>query len=143
MNLILNLNYQKKTLIKDKLLEPIALTVDSIKKRLFWIDRKYDHLETCDYFGLKRFVIASGSKNMPHSVSLDIFESNIFFADTTKMAIMKLHRHAITSEANITYHYKLEGNLIPNFVKIYHESKQDTSIPNPCALNKYTYPFKI
>lgn len=122
--------------MKEKLLEPIALTLDRIKKRLFWIDRKYDHLETCDYYGLKRYIIASGSTNLPHSVSLDIFENTIFYADTTKMAIMRLNRHTVTKEANISYHIKLDGNLIPNFVKVYHESKQDIHISNPCAINK-------
>jgi hypothetical protein len=126
----------RQVIVKDKLLEPIALTLDIVKKRLFWIDRKYDHLETCDYYGLKRFVIASGSQNLPHSLSLDVFESTIYYADTTKMAIMKLIRHAVTIEANVSYHYKLPGNLIPNFVKVFHETKQITTRTNPCAVNK-------
>jgi hypothetical protein len=36
----------RQIIVKDKLLEPIAITLDTIKKRIFWIDRKYDHLES-------------------------------------------------------------------------------------------------
>ncbi|CAF0941452.1 unnamed protein product, partial [Brachionus calyciflorus] len=122
----------RQIIVQDKLLEPIAITVDLIKKRLFWIDRKYDHLETSDYNGLKRFIIASGSQNLPHSVSIDIFESTIFFADYTKLAIMKLTRHAITTDSNVTYHYKTSEK--PHFVKVYHETKQ-IKISNPCENN--------
>lgn len=126
----------RKVIVKDKLLEPIAIALDRVKKRVFWIDRKYDHLETCDYYGLKRYVIASGAQYMPHSLGLDVFESTVYYADTTKMAIMKLGRHAITSEANVTYHFKLQSNLIPNSVLVFHETKQPVIRANPCAVNK-------
>ncbi|RNA36027.1 low-density lipo receptor-related 2 isoform X1, partial [Brachionus plicatilis] len=122
----------RQVIVKEKLLEPIAITVDLIKKRLFWIDRKYDHLETSDYFGLKRYIIASGSKNLPHSVSLDLFESTIYFADYTKMAIMKLTRHAVTTASNVTYHFKTSEK--PHFVRVYHQTKQPAT-ENPCQSN--------
>jgi hypothetical protein len=125
----------RHVIVKDKLLEPIGMAVDVVKKRLFWIDRKYDHLETCDYYGLRRFIIASGSQNLPHSLSLDIMESTVYYADTTKMAILKLTRHTVTTDANVTYHYKLANNYKPNFVRVYHETKQLTVRPNPCAQN--------
>lgn len=97
----------RKVIVKDKLLAPVAITLDLIKKRIFWADRKYDHVETCDYFGSRRYIVASGSRNLPHVVSADLFESTLFLADQTKMAIIKLTRHAISTEANITNHYKV------------------------------------
>jgi low density lipoprotein-related protein 2 len=124
----------RRVIIKEKLLEPIAITLDQIKQRIYWIDRKYDHLETADYFGSKRFIIASGSNNLPHSTALDIFENTIYYADSTKLAIMKLGRHTITSEANITSHYKL-NNVKPRNVKLFHQTKQSLARLNPCKLN--------
>lgn len=100
----------RHSIITEKLLQPTAIAVDTIKQRVFWIDVKYDHLETCDYYGAKRYIIASGSTNLPHAISLDVFENTIYYADATKMAIMKLRRHAVTAPANITYHFKLNGN---------------------------------
>lgn len=127
----------RQVIIKDKLLEPIAITVDPIKKRIFWLDRKYDHLETSDYNGIKRFIIASGSLNLPHSISLDLFESTIFYADLTKMALMKLTRHTVTSTANVTYHYKFNdySNQKLKQVKIFHQTKQPRDHPSPCVNN--------
>ena len=39
------------------ILYPIALAVDHINERLFWVDSYLDHLETVDYFGFGRCVI--------------------------------------------------------------------------------------
>jgi low density lipoprotein-related protein 2 len=125
----------RQIIVKDKLLEPVALTVEPIKKRLYWLDKKYDHLETCDYYGSRRHIVAAGSDNLPHSLSLDIFENMIYFADATKLAIMRLKRHAISAEANITYHYKLVGGLKPKFLRAHHKSKQSAERLNPCAHN--------
>jgi low density lipoprotein-related protein 2 len=126
----------RHTIVSDKLLQPQALTVDTLKKRIFWIDLKYDHLETCDYYGARRFIIASGSVNLPHSISIDIFENTILYADTTKLAIMKLRRHTVTSPSNITYHYKLGGNnALPRHVRVFHSTKQFSSRQSPCGLN--------
>lgn len=124
----------RQIIIKSKLLDPIALTIDLIKKRLFWIDRKYDHLETSDYYGSRRFIIASGSNNLPHAISIDIFERTIYYADTTKMSIMKLYRHTVISEPNITTHYKF-ADIRPIFVKTYHSTKQNLDKNNPCENN--------
>jgi len=127
----------RHVIVSSKLLQPQAITLDIIKKRIFWIDVKYDHLESCDYYGSKRFIIASGSSNLPHSISIDIFETTIFYADTTKLAIMKLKRHSVTSPANITYHYKFndDNKSLPKHVRVYHSTKQFNSRQNPCGLN--------
>ncbi len=50
----------RRVIVKDKLLEPTSLTLDTLKQRIYWVDKKYDHLETCDYFGRRRHIIASG-----------------------------------------------------------------------------------
>ena len=126
----------RHVIVTEKLIEPIAITLDIVKKRVFWIDRKYDHLESCDYYGAKRHIIASGSVNLPHAMSLGIFENTIYYADTTKLAIMKLQRHTMTAQANISYHYKFNGNNeSPRNVRVYHATKQLKLRANPCQQN--------
>ena len=90
----------RKIIVQDKLLDPTSVTLDTVKERLYWLDKKYDHLETCDYYGRKRHVIASGSTLLPHSLSLDIFENSLFYADSTKQAIMKLRRHTVLTQVH-------------------------------------------
>ncbi|CAF4716768.1 unnamed protein product, partial [Rotaria sp. Silwood2] len=46
------------TLIDQKLEQPSDLTVDFIKQRVYWVDRSYDHVESCDYHGSRRREIA-------------------------------------------------------------------------------------
>lgn len=119
-------------IVSEKLLEPVAITIDLIKKRIYWVDKKYDHIETCDYYGLKRHVIASGSQNLPHTIALDIFENTIYYADSTKQAIMKFSRHTYYSDANITSYFKFSDSVRPKAVKAYHLTKQ-LSRSNPCT----------
>lgn len=45
---------QCTTLVDQKLEQPSDLTVDFIKQRLYWVDRSYDHVESCDYHGSRR-----------------------------------------------------------------------------------------
>lgn len=41
-------------LIDQKLSQPSDLTVDFVKQRIYWVDRSYDHVESCDYHGSRR-----------------------------------------------------------------------------------------
>jgi low density lipoprotein-related protein 2 len=128
---------QRQIIVKDKLLAPVALTVDPIKKFIYWIDMKYDHLESCDYYGRRRRIIAQGSRLLPHTLSLDLYESSLYLADQTKMSIMKLERHSVFTEPNLTYHYKQsQQQLMPKFIRIYHQTKQlKERSHNPCSIN--------
>jgi hypothetical protein len=45
---------QCTSLVNQKLEQPSDLTVDYIKRRLYWVDRSYDHVESCDYHGSRR-----------------------------------------------------------------------------------------
>jgi low density lipoprotein-related protein 2 len=126
---------QRMTLIADKLLEPVGITLDLIKKQIFWLDKKYDHIESCDYNGLKRHVVASGSHYLPHAINLAIFENTIFYADTTKLGILKFPRHTYYTDANITYHYKSQQS--PKAMIVYHEAKQMPRL-SPCTTRNDT-----
>ena len=41
-------------LVDQKLDQPSDITVDHIKQRIYWVDRSYDHVESCDYHGSRR-----------------------------------------------------------------------------------------
>ena len=89
------------------------------------------------------FNFIKSSQYLPHTLSLDIFENTLFYADTTKQAIMKLRRHTILTPANVTYHYKfnaaaISNGVMPKFVRIYHPPTKQTSNTrtfNPCQVN--------
>ncbi|CAF5045926.1 unnamed protein product, partial [Rotaria sp. Silwood1] len=72
---------QCTTLIYQKLEQPSDLTVDFIKRRVYWVDRAYDHVESCDYHGSRRITITSGSQNIPFTVGIDLFENNLYLTD--------------------------------------------------------------
>ncbi|CAF4600313.1 unnamed protein product, partial [Rotaria sp. Silwood2] len=84
---------QCTTLIDQKLEQPSDLTVDFIKRRVYWVDRAYDHVESCDYHGSRRITITSGSQNIPFTVGIDLFENNLYLTDDVKGAVLQLRRH--------------------------------------------------
>ncbi|CAF0886571.1 unnamed protein product [Adineta steineri] len=109
------------SLVNQKLDQPSDLTVDFIKQRLYWVDQVYDHVESCDYHGARRITITSGSQNIPHSVGIDLFESNLYLNDDMKGAVLQLRRHF---NSNVTYFYKPQSFIRPRGIAIYHETRQ-------------------
>ncbi|CAM4944086.1 unnamed protein product [Rotaria socialis] len=112
---------QCTTLIDQKLSQPSDLTVDFIKKRIYWVDRSYDHVESCDYHGSRRITITSGSQNIPYTVGIDLFENNLYLTDDVKGAVLQLRRHF---NSNTTYFHKPESFIRPRGIAVYHETRQ-------------------
>ncbi|CAF1581398.1 unnamed protein product, partial [Rotaria sordida] len=115
-------------LIDQKLEQPSDLTVDFIKRRIYWVDRSYDHVESCDYHGTRRITITSGSQNIPFTVGIDLFENNLYLTDDVKGAILQVRRHF---NSNTSYFYKPESFIRPQGIAIYHETRQPNRT-DPC-----------
>ncbi|CAF4051049.1 unnamed protein product, partial [Rotaria sordida] len=115
-------------LIDQKLEQPSDLTVDFIKRRVYWVDRSYDHVESCDYHGSRRITITSGSQNIPFTVGIDLFENNLYLTDDVKGAVLQVRRHF---NSNTSYFYKSESFIRPQGIAIYHETRQPNRT-DPC-----------
>lgn len=44
----------RQDLIKTKLGWPAGITLDIVSKRLYWVDSRFDYIETVTYDGLQR-----------------------------------------------------------------------------------------
>ena len=53
---------RRYVLVKDKLVAPMAITVDIIGQRIYWTDAHMDHIMTIDYFGQNMLVLLLFSK---------------------------------------------------------------------------------
>ena len=43
------------TLVNTNMGWPNGITVDLVKQRIYWVDGKFDYVETVDYFGKDRY----------------------------------------------------------------------------------------
>ena len=50
---------------------------------------------------------------------------------------MKLRRHTVLTQPNVTYHYKFNAamGVMPKFVRVFHATKQPLERTNPCQVN--------
>lgn len=44
------------SLVTDSIRSPSGITVDILKKRVYWVDNQLDYIETVDYSGRDRYV---------------------------------------------------------------------------------------
>ncbi|XP_023355035.1 low-density lipoprotein receptor-related protein 2 isoform X2 [Sarcophilus harrisii] len=119
----------RQDLIKTKLGWPAGITLDIISKRVYWVDCRFDYIETVTYDGLQRKTIAHGGAIIPHPYGISLFEHNVFFTDWTRLAVMKANKF---SESNPQIIY--QSSLRPYGVTIYHALRQPY-VRNPCGNN--------
>ncbi|XP_053385857.1 low-density lipoprotein receptor-related protein 2-like [Mercenaria mercenaria] len=116
-----------------KLVSPSSISVDNVARRIYWTDSKLDVIETATYDGLHRTRIISGSLNIPAPVSLAMFENEIYWADVTKMAVLKVGK--FDKSRNVTQIWRTKTVLTS--LKIEHAVLRRTNrITNPCLRTK-------
>ncbi|XP_072468339.1 low-density lipoprotein receptor-related protein 2 isoform X2 [Notamacropus eugenii] len=117
----------RQDLIKTKLGWPAGITLDIVSKRIYWVDCRFDYIETVTYDGLQRKTIAHGGAIIPHPYGISLFEHNVFVTDWTRLAVMKANKF---SESNPQIIY--QSSLRPYGVTIYHALRQPY-VRNPCG----------
>ncbi|KAI3389567.1 hypothetical protein SNEBB_009857 [Seison nebaliae] len=87
--------------ITTEIKEPTGITIDLMKKRIFWVDMKYDRMEMCDYQGRGRRLIIRGRRKIPQPFATDIFENHIYYTDITMKSLRSIWRHHSDSVGGI------------------------------------------
>uniref|UniRef100_A0A3B3R2I7 Low density lipoprotein receptor-related protein 2a n=1 Tax=Paramormyrops kingsleyae TaxID=1676925 RepID=A0A3B3R2I7_9TELE len=116
-------------IIKTKLGWPAGITLDIEAKRLYWVDSRYDYIETTTYDGLHRKTVVHGGSVIPHPFGISLFEHNVYFTDWTKMAVMKANKFS-DSNPQVIYHTAMN----PYGVAVVHSLRQPY-VRNPCSAN--------
>uniref|UniRef100_A0A8C0TXJ2 Low-density lipoprotein receptor-related protein 2 n=1 Tax=Canis lupus familiaris TaxID=9615 RepID=A0A8C0TXJ2_CANLF len=119
----------RKDLVKTKLGWPAGITLDIVSKRVYWVDCRFDYIETVTYDGIQRKTVIHGGSLIPHPFGISLFEDRVFFTDWTKMAVMKANKFTETNPQE--YH---QTSLRPFGVTVYHSLRQPY-VSNPCRDN--------
>ncbi|CAG5865572.1 unnamed protein product [Menidia menidia] len=117
-------------IIGTKLGWPAGITLDIEAKRVYWVDSRYDYIETATYDGLHRKTVVHGGSVVPHPFGISLFEHNVYFTDWTKMAVMKANKFT-DSSPQVVY----RTSQTPHGVAVIHQLKQP-QVPNPCSADK-------
>uniref|UniRef100_A0A3Q4H6C5 Low-density lipoprotein receptor-related protein 2 n=1 Tax=Neolamprologus brichardi TaxID=32507 RepID=A0A3Q4H6C5_NEOBR len=117
-------------IISSKLGWPAGITLDIEAKRVYWVDSRYDYIETATYDGLHRKTVVHGGTVIPHPFGISLFEHNVYFTDWTKMAVMKANKFTDRS-SEVVY----RTSQTPHGVAVIHQLKQP-QVPNPCSVDR-------
>ncbi|RXM28137.1 Low-density lipoprotein receptor-related protein 2 [Acipenser ruthenus] len=116
-------------IVKSKLGWPAGITLDIVSKRVYWVDSRYDYVETITYDGLHRKTVVHGGSLIPHPFAVSLFEHYVYFTDWTKMAVMRADKFTDNNPQVI-----FPSSLRPYGVTVYHSLRQPY-VRSPCGNN--------
>ncbi|KAI2660889.1 Low-density lipoprotein receptor-related protein 2 [Labeo rohita] len=117
-------------IIRTKLGWPAGITLDLEAKRVYWVDSRYDYIETTTYDGLHRKTVVHGGSVIPHPFGVTLFEHSVYYTDWTKMAVMKANKY---SDNNPQELYRTSQR--PHGLTVVHAYRQPF-VSNPCGADR-------
>lgn len=129
----------RRVLIKSHTHQVSGVVVDIPAKRVYWVDPKVDRLESVDYQGNDRRVIAQGMNEVPHPFGLALFDQNLYWTDWTRLGVVQIEKFG--SQNKIIWS-NTENNVFPMGIAAYHKMAQPgpgeseclaQNIENPCS----------
>ncbi|CAJ0568186.1 unnamed protein product, partial [Mesorhabditis spiculigera] len=130
---------RRRVLVKTHTHQVSGIVVDIPAKRVYWVDPKVDRVESMDYTGNDRRVVAQGMNTVPHPFGLALFDQFLYWTDWTRLGVVKIEKFGSPTEMIWT---KTENNVFPMGISTYHEMAQPgpghadclgMKIENPCA----------
>lgn len=118
---------KRRPLITEAVRHPAGLTIDySQDNIIYWVDSKLNTIESIRSDGSRRKTIVKGEQ-LRHPVSLDIFESSMFWVTRDTGELLRQDKFGRGVQVVV------QRNLVnPSGIKVYHEKRYNTSMRNPC-----------
>lgn len=101
----------RQTIISYMVKWPNGLTLDLVKKRVYWVDAKLNVISSCNYDGSGRRVILDSPKTLRQPFSITTFEDWLYWTDWDKSAVFKANKFtgkdvkAITATEMVSHLY--------------------------------------
>ncbi|CAF4219247.1 unnamed protein product, partial [Rotaria sp. Silwood2] len=132
------MNGENRTILIDTdIVYPTDLVIDYYQNyRVYWTDEKKESIESMNYDGTDRVIIAHIGIHAPHS--LDIFGSHLYWINRDNRSLYTIEKFGRGISTFVID--KLE---LPLFVRIYHPLKQIESGLHEQKINKYEKKTKL
>ena len=120
-----------QVLVTENVGWPNGITIDYSMEIVYWIDARYDYIDSINYNGTQRRTVIKGKDFVSHPFAVTIFEDYIYFTDWVKKGIVKVHKQKGSEDYSI-----ILGNLSrPMDIQLLTKGRQ-FSTPNPCISAK-------
>uniref|UniRef100_A0A1B0DFC9 Uncharacterized protein n=1 Tax=Phlebotomus papatasi TaxID=29031 RepID=A0A1B0DFC9_PHLPP len=101
---------------------PNGITLDLVRKRVYWVDAKLNEISSCNYDGSGRNVVLYSPDSLRHPFSITTFEDFVYWTDWDKEAVFKANKFTGKDvEAITALHMKLALTVFHAHETIFHK----------------------
>ncbi|XP_055715647.1 low-density lipoprotein receptor-like isoform X10 [Phlebotomus papatasi] len=111
---------------------PNGITLDLVRKRVYWVDAKLNEISSCNYDGSGRNVVLYSPDSLRHPFSITTFEDFVYWTDWDKEAVFKANKFTGKDVEAITALHMLQH---PMTIHVYHPYRQPDGVNYCQAVN--------
>ncbi|UMM10088.1 hypothetical protein L5515_000020 [Caenorhabditis briggsae] len=127
----------RRTLVNTHTHQVSGIVVDITAKRVYWVDPKVDRLESIDYQGNDRRIVAQGMNTVPHPFGLALFDQYLYWTDWTRLGVVQVEKFG--SDTKLLWS-NTENNVFPMGISAYHPMAQPGPGQSECLAMKIENP---
>ncbi|XP_054277887.1 very low-density lipoprotein receptor-like isoform X3 [Macrosteles quadrilineatus] len=119
----------RQTIVSYDIKWPNGLTLDLVRRRVYWVDAKLNMISSCDYDGAARRQVLRSPEFLHHPFSISVFEDHVYWTDWDKQAIFRANKFNGSRVNAITALHMLQHPMV---LHVYHPYRQPDGV-NYCA----------
>ncbi|XP_013194688.2 very low-density lipoprotein receptor isoform X1 [Amyelois transitella] len=122
----------RQTIVAYDVKWPNGLTLDLVRKRVYWVDAKMNTISSCNYDGSSRRVILYSTDVLRHPFSITTFEDWVYWTDWDKTAVYRANKFNGKDVEAITSTHTLQNPMV---IHVYHPYRQPDGVNHCAAVN--------
>ncbi|XP_011556445.3 low-density lipoprotein receptor isoform X7 [Plutella xylostella] len=122
----------RQTVVSYDVKWPNGLTLDLVRKRVYWVDAKMNTISSCDYDGSARRVVLYSTDVLRHPFSITTFEDSVYWTDWDKAAVYRANKFNGKNIEAITSTHTLQNPMV---IHVYHPYRQPDGVNHCAAVN--------
>ncbi|XP_064548842.1 low-density lipoprotein receptor-like isoform X3 [Drosophila montana] len=122
----------RTTIINYDVKWPNGITLDLVRKRIYWVDGKLNVISSANYDGSQRRQILYSTEYLRHPFSISTFEDYIYWTDWDKQTVFKANKFTGEGVEPITAVHMLQHPMV---IHVYHPYRQPDGINHCQAVN--------
>ncbi|XP_034664506.1 very low-density lipoprotein receptor isoform X1 [Drosophila subobscura] len=111
----------RTTIISYDVKWPNGITLDLVRKRIYWVDGKLNVISSANYDGSQRRQILYSTEYLRHPFSITTFEDYIYWSDWDKQTVFKANKFTGEGVEPITAVHMLQHPMV---IHVYHPYRQ-------------------
>ncbi|CAH2050204.1 unnamed protein product, partial [Iphiclides podalirius] len=122
----------RQTIVSYDVKWPNGLTLDLVRKRVYWVDAKMNTISSCNYDGTARRLVLYSTDVLRHPFSITTFEDWVYWTDWDKTAVFRANKFNGKDVEAITATHTLQNPMV---IHVYHPYRQPDGVNHCAAVN--------